>query len=450
MTNNENKWRTGYGDDNNRGTPGNVGGVEVPASLAPTVLHRLGLTPEQAYSEISVDDLMTRLKSEDWTVRIVAVRALGRLDIGAPVELLASALDDEDESVRAAAVHALGNAGAQAPLHRLVEALSDSDWHVRETAVLALGKQGERIPDEVLKTALHDTDHLVKEAARLALQLKAAEERSSAAYGRLWERKSMQHDEYHGYNGYKGQDIAPSNGNGNATSYDSVPSPSWESAAAYDANTGRSQMMREQAQEYETQQMQEYASQEQERSSYEYSGATSSRWEKVTSLPQPRKPRSHAGRWIAIAALVLILFMVGGAIGRTVIRSGSSSGAFPGPFPPNVKMQVDRAFPFLDPQYNWIAQNDIAQGLHLTPDQVRAQISNGSSMTDIADAQNVPPDVLQNIELNAFQDLLNSEVKAGNIGQDEAGQWMQRLQNNPQLLDKLTMTLFTFNANKRP
>jgi hypothetical protein len=448
MTDNENKWRTDYGDDDNRDAPGNAGDVEVPASLAPTVLHRLGLTPEQAYSEISVDDLMARLKSEDWTVRIVAVRTLGRLDIGAPVELLASALDDEDESVRAAAVHALGNAGVRAPLHRLVEALSDSDWHVRETAALALGKQGQRIPDEVLETALHDTDHLVKEAAQLALQLKAAEERSNAAYGRLWEQKSMQHDEYHGYNGYKGQDTPLSNGNGNATSFETVPS--WESAAAYNASAGQSQVMREQAQDYETQQMQEYASQEREQPSYEYSGATSSRWEKVTSLPQPRKRRSHAGRWIAIGVLVLILFTAGGAIGKTVARSGSSSGAFPGPFPPNVKMQMDRAFPFLDPQYNWIAQNDIAQGLHLTPDQVRAQISNGSSMTDIAEAQNVPPDVLQNVELNAFQDLLNSEVKAGAIGQDEAGQWMQRLQNNPQLLDKLTMTLFSFNVNKKP
>lgn len=127
-----------------------------------------------------------------------------------------------------------------------------------------------------------------------------------------------------------------------------------------------------------------------------------------------------------------------------------TQSAMPGPFPPNVKMQMDRAFPFLDPQYNGIAQKEIAQGLHLTPDQVRAQISNGSSMTDIAEAQNVPPDVLQNIELNAFQDLLNSEVKAGAIGQDEANTWMQRLQNNPQLLDKLTMTLFSFNANKQP
>lgn len=265
----------------------------------------------------------------------------------------------------------------------------------------------------------------------------------------------MQHDEYHDYNGYKGQDTPPSNGNGNATSFDTAPSPSWESAAAYNASAGQSQVMREQAQEYETQQMQEYASREQERASYEYSGAPSSRWEKVTSLPQPRKPRSHTGRWIAIAVLVLILFMAAGSIGTTVIRRGSMSGsmsksAMPGPFPPNVKTQVDRAFPFLDPQYNWIAQNDIAQGLQLTPDQVRAQISNGSSMTDIAGAQNVTPDALQNIELNAFQDLLNSEVKDGVIGQDEASQWMQRLQNNPQLLDKLTMTLFSLNVKKQP
>ena len=186
MEYNENEWHISQNGNNTRGSRRDT---QVPSSLLPTVLHRLGLLPEQALSEIEADELVAKLKSDDWEVRVGAVRALGKLGTGVPVELLASVLDDEDGSVRAAAVYALGQVGKRAPLNRLVGALHDPDWHVRETAVLALGKQGRRIPHEVLTTALHDTDESVREAARLALERNAAEE--AAPYGQLWEQKTM-------------------------------------------------------------------------------------------------------------------------------------------------------------------------------------------------------------------------------------------------------------------
>src|SRR6266702_6350967 len=142
MENNSNGWRISHNDDNSRGLSKDA---EVPSSLLPNVLQRLGLTPEQALSELSFDDLATRLKSDDWKVRAAAVRALGKRDADAPIELLVPVLDDEDESVRAAAVHVMGKAARQASLDRLVAALHDTDWHVRETAVLALGKQEQHI-----------------------------------------------------------------------------------------------------------------------------------------------------------------------------------------------------------------------------------------------------------------------------------------------------------------
>ena len=167
MEDKQNEWHSILSGNNTLGSAGNA---QVPSPLLPTILHRLGLPPEQVRPELSFDVAKVRLTSDDWQVRIAAVRALGKLDTAASVALIVSALDDQDGSVRAAAVHVLGNLGKQAPFDRLVAALHDADWHVRETAVLALGKQGQRVPHEVLMTALHDTDESVREATRLALQ----------------------------------------------------------------------------------------------------------------------------------------------------------------------------------------------------------------------------------------------------------------------------------------
>src|SRR5436305_11916929 len=87
---------------------GSSGYAQVPSSLLPTVLQRLGLTAEWAHSEPSLEDLQAQLKSDDWMTRARAVRTLGRLNAAVAIELLLSALDDQDGSVRAAAVQALG------------------------------------------------------------------------------------------------------------------------------------------------------------------------------------------------------------------------------------------------------------------------------------------------------------------------------------------------------
>src|SRR5215467_6894661 len=111
-----NGWRISHNDDNRRGSSRDT---EVPSSLLPSVLHRLGLTPEQAFSVLSFDDLVAQLKSDNWHMRAAAVRALGKREPGVPIELLVPALDDEDESVRAAAVHVLGKAAQRGSLDRL-------------------------------------------------------------------------------------------------------------------------------------------------------------------------------------------------------------------------------------------------------------------------------------------------------------------------------------------
>src|SRR5215472_6306661 len=361
-----NGWRISHNDDNRRGSSRDV---EVPSSLLPGVLHRLGLTPEQALSELSFDDLVARLKSDDWNVRAGAVRALGKRDADVPIELLVPVLDDEDESVRAAAVHALGKVSRRASLERLVAALHDADWHVRETAVLALGKQEQHIPDEVFMTALHDTDGSVREAALLALQWNFPEERSFVWNGQKWEKKTMQNT---GYDSVTENSKAPGSFSEIASTND------WNG----DSYAERSQAVQEQVQAYAPQ----------EPAFYEYGDTISSHGEKLTTRRGPQR-----GWWIAIATAALLFFLLGGGVAtwlmpaRTQVVSASPTQVGP--------------FPFWDSKYNWIAENDIATALRLTPKQITAQLQAGKSMTQIAAAQGVSASELQTIELNAYAHL---------------------------------------------
>jgi len=414
MEDKQNEWHSILNGNNIIGSAGNA---QVPSSLLQTVMHRLGLPPEQARSELSFDDAKVRLTSDDWEVRVAAVRALGKLDTAASIALIVSALDDQDGSVRAAAVHVLGNLGKQAPFDQLVAALHDADWHVRESAVLALGKQGQRVPHEVLLTALHDTDGSVQEAARLALQWRSTEDRTSASYGQLREQKTMQH------NGY---DTPLSNSEESRTPFETIP---------YDALDGSFEGTRNSERSLSGQ-VQVYAPRE--FASYEFGEVTSSRGEKI--IPPRRGLRK--GWWAVVAITAILFFLLG---------SGMTMWLMP------VQMQLIGVHPepikmisFESPKYNWIAQNDIANALRLDPQQITTQLQAGKSLTEIAAAQGVSATDLRNIELKAFAQSFDEAVKAGDIDQRQADEGIQQLMDNPQLLDKMTATLFLPGPVPRP
>src|SRR6266699_6011982 len=406
-----NGWRISHNGDNSRGSSRDAG---VPSSLLPNVLHRLGLTPEQALSELSFDDLVAKLKSDDWNVRAAAVRALGKRDADVPIELLVPVLDDEDESVRAAAVHVLGKVARQAALDRLVAALHDADWHVRETAVLALGKQEQHIPDDVFMTALHDTDGSVREAAMLALQWNFPQERSLVWNGQRWEKKTMQNT---------GHDTDTSDSKAPGSISEIAPTNDWDGGS----DAKRPFAMQEQVQAFAPQ----------EPAFYEYGDTISSHGEKLTAHRGPQK-----GWWVAIAVAALLFFLLGGGVAtwvmpaRTQVISASPVQA--------------RPFPFWDAKYNWIAENYIATALHLTPEQITAQLQAGKSLTEIAAAQGVSASELQTIELKAFQHMFEVAVKSGGTSQQDADEWMQQLQHTPPLLDKMTIGLFLANPPPVP
>jgi len=81
--------------------------------------------------------------------------------------------------------------------------------------------------------------------------------------------------------------------------------------------------------------------------------------------------------------------------------------------------------------------NQVAQGLHLSVDQLQAQLKAGKSLDEIAAAQHVSSSQLHTIVMNALQSTLNKAVAAGDLTQQQANQFMQYVQNHPKMVDQL-------------
>ncbi|HLG78354.1 MAG TPA: hypothetical protein VFA09_01435 [Ktedonobacteraceae bacterium] len=82
-------------------------------------------------------------------------------------------------------------------------------------------------------------------------------------------------------------------------------------------------------------------------------------------------------------------------------------------------------------------QNQVAQGLHLTPAQLKADLQAGQSLDQIAAKQHVSTSELRTIVQNAVQNALNKAVSAGSITQQQATNFMQELRSNPQILNHI-------------
>jgi HEAT repeats len=393
--------------------------IQPPVSLLPGVLHRLGLSPEQPPAKTALDDVRTGLASDDWQLRVAAVRALGTLDPATSSELLLDALGDADRSVRAAAVHALGKGYARGSLQRLVEALDDPDWHVRETAALALGRQGQHAPREALQAVLHDADESVREAARLALQQHDAPQSAVGQRGQLWERESPRRG---------GGDLSRSNGN-----VDREPLSIAELRATWHAETLEDA---EYAGAYSVgaHALPAYPP-------YEYVGTMSSQWEKISDLP--RRRRQRRGGWAVVGITALLFFLLGGGLALWVVpQLHLGAGVKPLPTPPFSKQLPDTPAPKTS-DFTLRAQKEVAVALGLSPQQIQGQLKLGKSISAIASAQHHSLSQLKAIEMQAFQHLYNQELKAGTISMQYAKQQMVKYSDDPAALDKATMLLFT-------
>jgi polyhydroxyalkanoate synthesis regulator phasin len=88
-------------------------------------------------------------------------------------------------------------------------------------------------------------------------------------------------------------------------------------------------------------------------------------------------------------------------------------------------------------QYLPAVANQVAQGLHMTVDQLKAQLQSGKSLSDITTAQGVSSSQLQTLATNAIQSAVTKAVSDGNLTQQQATNIMQMLQKNPGVLKNL-------------
>ena len=88
-------------------------------------------------------------------------------------------------------------------------------------------------------------------------------------------------------------------------------------------------------------------------------------------------------------------------------------------------------------KYRSAIENEIAQGLHLTSQQLTSQLKSGKSLSQIATAQHVSASQLHTIVTNAIQDALNKAVSAGDLTQSQANSFTQYLQKHAGFVDHL-------------
>jgi polyhydroxyalkanoate synthesis regulator phasin len=81
--------------------------------------------------------------------------------------------------------------------------------------------------------------------------------------------------------------------------------------------------------------------------------------------------------------------------------------------------------------------NEVAQGLHLSPNQLMTDLKSGKSLSDIATTQHVTTVQLHTLVTNAIQDALHKAVSAGDLTQAQADAFTQLLQKHPAFLDHL-------------
>ncbi len=426
MQNNENEWQFKQDRTEENKEPEHPQRPQPSSSLLSNILHNLELSPEQAPSTPSLDDVLLQLHSPAWQDRTMALHALEKLDDPISIDLLSPLLQDEDATVRATTIHALSMISEHMPLHWLIEALHDTDWHVREVAVFALAKQGARVPREVLMAALHDKDGSVREAASFVLQQN--DHASSDLYGQLREETPMHNELYD-----------PTRRNGHSS--ESIPPSEWSGAFMEYSGT-RPHVVNEQAQAYAAGQYTPHNATSHEGPPDEYAEITPSRHEKVTSYRLHRT--SHKGWWAAII-IVALLFLGFGRMSSTFAVPQISFGSDSKSAQSVVVPSSTGDFP-VEPDYAALMQNSLAVTLHLTPQQLLTKLKDGGSLNSIAAEQGVSTADLEKSELSALNTILLQATSTGHISSDAANQWMSQLQKNSSLREKIVVTLLTLSS----
>jgi HEAT repeat protein len=109
------------------------------------------------------------LREGTWTVRPLAMEALGKFNNPQVIELLLIGLEDENFETRLSGIKALGSFHDSRVVEPMIKCLSDTEWSVREEAAKALGQLNAGNAVTSLITAISDEKCQVRRAAATAL-----------------------------------------------------------------------------------------------------------------------------------------------------------------------------------------------------------------------------------------------------------------------------------------
>ncbi|MFH1379910.1 MAG: HEAT repeat domain-containing protein [bacterium] len=123
----------------------------------------------------SIPYLIEALSSEDTSVRINAVRALGRIDDPRVVDPLVSLLTDPYPDIQYEVMEALENRGKKI-ITRLLKSLESPSSKTRARTVELIGRIGDLTSKDIVEHALTDPSAEVREQAVIALRWIAKEE----------------------------------------------------------------------------------------------------------------------------------------------------------------------------------------------------------------------------------------------------------------------------------
>jgi hypothetical protein len=145
-------------------------------------------------------------------------------------------------------------------------------------------------------------------------------------------------------------------------------------------------------------------------------------------------------------AIILVLFIlgIGGAFAfskLTANANNQATTAVPGitSTPGAANAAARNVYTQYLVQYRDTIRSQIAQNLHLSPDQLETQLSAGKTLSSIATTQGVSNAQLQVIVTNAFQTSLLPVITNGNLTQKQVTALAKRMLKQPKTLDRLLM-----------
>jgi hypothetical protein len=162
-----------------------------------------------------------------------------------------------------------------------------------------------------------------------------------------------------------------------------------------------------------------------------------------------QKKRPGVRKWLVVAAgaIVLLLLGIGGFVLLPILTAktnnqASTTTSAPAAAPPTSttgKPANKNVYaPYLA-NYRMGIRSQMAQGLHLTVEQMNTQLEAGKTLSSIATAQGVSASQLQTLVTNTFQSAFQPAIDNQGLTQKQVTALIKRMINQPVVLDRYLM-----------